>query len=66
MVRLDYHPIFKPPLQLGTVVKPWGKIYAVGSLGGERYYWLIDKHDTVSMMPAMAIETAVQPVKSSG
>jgi len=48
----------RPPLKLGTRIKPYGRIVAVGngvSLG-ERYYWLIDKHGCVSMMPATEIE----------
>jgi hypothetical protein len=43
------------------VVKPYGKIGAVGLLQGERYYWLIDKHGTVSMMPADVIEPRSPP-----
>jgi hypothetical protein len=49
------------PLFIGTVVEPWGKIYAVGSLSGEireRYYWLVDAGGNVSMMPADVIEKA--------
>lgn len=60
------------PLDLGTDT-PWGKVAAVGSLKGERYYWL-DKGDqarapdgrkvpgtgTVSMMPAEVVERAVE------
>jgi hypothetical protein len=42
-------------LQLGTIIKPYGKIAAIGWVG-ERYYWLISKHGTVSMMPAFIIE----------
>ena len=33
-----------------------GRVAAVGILSGERYYWLIDKHGVVSMMPADAVE----------
>ena len=43
-------------LPLGTIVKPYGRVAAVGTTGGERYYWLIDKHGTVSMIPAVEIE----------
>ena len=42
------------PLLLGTKTR-WGKIVAVGYVG-ERYYWMIDKHGTVSMMPAISVE----------
>jgi hypothetical protein len=44
------------PLPLGAVIKPYGKIAAVGLTGGERYYWLIGKHGDVVMMPADVIE----------
>lgn len=44
------------PLKIGAVVKPYGKIAAIGWLQGERYYWLIDKYGTVSMMPAFVVE----------
>jgi len=44
------------PLQLGTLIKPYGKIAAVGMLKGERYYWLCDTWGVVSMMPASLIE----------
>jgi hypothetical protein len=48
-----------PPLAIGTRTQ-WGRIQAVGVLGGrprERYYWMIDKHGTVSMMPASVVES---------
>ena len=40
---------------IGTVIKPWGKVIAVGLTGGERYYWL-DDNGVISMMPACEIE----------
>jgi hypothetical protein len=40
---------------LGTKTR-WGKIAAVGFIGGERYYWMIDRYGTVAMMPADAVE----------
>lgn len=40
----------------GQRVNPWGEIGAVGCIHGERYYWLIDCHGTVSMMPADVVE----------
>ena len=47
------------PHKLGEIVKPWGKIAAVGFLNGERYYWLIDLEDeSVSMMPADVVEAS--------
>jgi hypothetical protein len=43
-------------LLIGTEVKPYGIIKAVGWTGGERYYWFEDKHGSVAMMPAYIIE----------
>ena len=43
------------PLTLGTKTQ-WGEIGAVGLTGGERYYWMTDKHGCVSMMPATVVE----------
>jgi hypothetical protein len=54
----------KPPLALGTVVKPWGRIVAVANGGalGERYYFLRDTNPRyrciVSMVPADVVEPA--------
>lgn len=44
-----------PPLPLGTKTV-WGKISMIGITGGERYYWMVDKDRTVSMMPASIVE----------
>lgn len=41
---------------IGTAVRPYGSVQAVGLIQGERYYWLIDKQGIVSMMPADDIE----------
>ena len=43
------------PLALGTETE-WGTIGAVGITGGERYYWMVDKHEGVSMIPAFVVE----------
>jgi hypothetical protein len=44
-------------IPIGTQVKPYGEVSAVGMTGGERYYWFVDKSDrAVSMMPASVIE----------
>ena len=43
-------------LDIGQVVKPYGRVVAIMLTGGERYYFFIDKHKTVSMMPACSIE----------
>ncbi len=42
-------------LKLGTMT-PWGKVAAVGVIGGERYYWLVDRDILVSMLPASLVE----------
>jgi hypothetical protein len=46
-----------PPglIPLGTKTQ-WGNIAMVGFTGGERYYWMKDKHGCVSMMPAFIVE----------
>jgi hypothetical protein len=44
------------PLPINRVVKPYGKIAAVGVIKGERYYWLVDARGDVSMMPADVVE----------
>lgn len=43
------------PLNIGIKTE-WGKITAVGITGGERYYWMVDKHGCVAMMPASVVE----------
>ena len=35
---------------------PWGAVSAVGMIQGERYYWLVDEHGDVAMMPACVVE----------
>lgn len=49
---------YKPPLKLGSAVKPYGKVGSVlcGLRVGERYYILLDKHKSVALMPATLIE----------
>jgi hypothetical protein len=42
-------------LQLGTVVKPYGKVIAIAFIGGERYYFMRDG-SSIAMMPADFIE----------
>lgn len=44
------------PLMLGTEVKPYGKIGAIGSIQGERYYWFENDDGSVAMMPATIVE----------
>lgn len=41
-------------LTIGTDTK-WGRISAIGILGGERYYFMV-KNSCVAMMPACAVE----------
>jgi hypothetical protein len=46
----------EPPLPLGTETA-YGRIETIGFIGGERYYWMIDKHGCVSMMPYFCVHT---------
>jgi hypothetical protein len=48
----------RKPRRIGEIVLPFGVIGAVGCIQGERYYWLVDKHGSVSMMPADVVEGA--------
>ena len=41
---------------IGEMVQPYGKIAAVGNIGGERYYWMVSYGGAVSMMPAVVVE----------
>jgi hypothetical protein len=43
-------------LNIDDKIEPYGRIKAIGFIGGERYYWLIDKSATVSMLPASFLE----------
>ena len=45
-------------LDIGTDT-PFGKLFAIGWTGGERYYWLIDGEGTVSMMPSYVVHDAI-------
>ena len=58
MLWLGQRTKLRKPLTLGLTVPPWGRIAAVLWTGGERYYHLLDKQGTVSMMPADVIEAA--------
>ena len=49
------------PLKLGTKVKGYGEVIAVGWFG-ERYYWLSNRRGDVSMMPA----TLIEPLANGG
>jgi hypothetical protein len=55
----------RPPLPLGTET-PEGVVQAVGITGGERYYWLVDAHGVVSMMPWFMVETTNDDRESEG
>ena len=48
-------------LSLGTQM-PWGKIMAIGTIGSECYYWMVDEKPglvpSVAMMPASVVEPA--------
>lgn len=43
-------------VELDKTYPPFGKVAALGVIGGERYCWLIDKHDCVTMIPCEVIE----------
>lgn len=45
-------------IPIGTIVKPWGKVVAIGFTKGERYYWFVDDN-CVSMIPAFMVEAPV-------
>ena len=49
-------------LPVGRRVEPYGKIAAVGSIEGERYYWFVEGNG-VSMMPAFMIGELVEKEK---
>lgn len=49
---------------IGTKTK-WGTIKAVGYVG-ERYYWIIDKYNVVSMIPASTVENSNIHFKLTG
>jgi len=42
-------------IPLGTKTR-FGVVSMIGNLHGERYYWMIDKHKSVSMIPADVVE----------
>lgn len=48
------------PLPLGTKTV-YGRIRAVASFAGERYYFMVD-HGVVSMAPATMVENEIRPV----
>jgi len=50
-------------IPLGTIVKPWGKVAAVGWTGGERYYWFI-KDNSVSMIPWTVVMEQIKENKA--
>jgi hypothetical protein len=54
------------PLQLGRKVKGYGKVAAVGTINGERYYWLVDCREgmgAVAMLPASVLEPMMRRKK---
>ena len=54
------HATRSTPIALGTKTQ-WGAVEAVGVIGGERFYWMVDSHQGVSMIPASVLEgTAAQ------
>lgn len=45
----------KHPIPLGTETE-YGTVQAIGRIEGERYYWMVDEHGTVSMIPDFMVE----------
>ena len=45
----------KKIIPIGTKTK-WGKIAAIRTIEGERYYFMVDKDGGVAMMPANVVE----------
>lgn len=45
------------PLAIGTYVEPYGKVAAVLTTGGERYYMLESDDGVVYLMPADVVES---------
>lgn len=45
----------KDIIPLGTKTR-FGVVGMIGNLHGERYYWMIDKNKSVSMIPADVLE----------
>ena len=49
------------PLELGRIVRPYGKLIAVALISQERYYFFVDRHRTVSFFPATMFEQKTLP-----
>lgn len=47
------------PIPLGTSIEPYGEVSAVGSIDGERYYWMVDWRGDVAMLPACTLEKSM-------
>lgn len=60
MITQELPPPTSPPIPLGTIVKPWGKVAAVSFRDGERYYMLVNKQKDVALMPASTVEAAAK------
>ena len=45
----------RPPVRIGTMTR-WGRIVAIGSIAGDRYYWVENQMMIVSMLPASMLE----------
>ncbi len=58
--RAPGRPEGRPIMPLGSRTR-WGKIASVAILSGERYYFMVDKHGEVAMMPAMVVENTGGP-----
>lgn len=51
------------PIPLGTIVKPYGEVVAIGYLG-ERYYWM-ERDGVISMICGDVVERMCEPIKTS-
>lgn len=49
-----------PLIPLGTEIRIYGRVAAVGVIEGERYYWIVDGSQCVSMMPATTMNALLK------
>lgn len=43
-----------PAIPLGTRIEPWGSVSGVTNMGGERYYFFVEKG--VALIPGVDVE----------
>ena len=49
-----------PIIPIGTTTL-WGAVKAVGAIGGERYYWMVDHDGSVAMIPSDVVHANYAP-----